>query len=360
LAAQIETDGHKIIRHWRIGAKYHGFAIKTSGANSDAYVLAQSAHPHVKFVEQDQYAQITQGTCFSQNNAIWGLDRITERELNLDGKYVYDTDGTGVDAYVVDTGVLTTHTQFTPAGRAIWGATFTDDGYNYDCNGHGTHVAGTIGGSTYGVAKKVTIIAVKVLDCQGSGAYSGVIGGVDWVANHAAGRRRPSVANMSLGGPISDAVDQAVEAAIASGVTFAVAAGNENSDACRTSPANVPTAITTGATEIDDSGVAQLDARASFSNGGKCLDVFAPGSLITSAWIGSNTATRTISGTSMATPFVAGTVARYLTLEPTATPAQVNTWIIQNASQNMISLDCTSSTSTCKNSPNRLLYVQCQ
>jgi len=357
-ASQMETDGHKVMRHFRI-SEFHGVSVRTAGANVDSYVLAQASHPHVRYVEQDQWAQIAQvGTCFSQTNAIWGLDRISEIELNLDGRYVYDSDGTAVDAYVIDTGVLTTHSQF--GGRALWGATFTDDGYNYDCNGHGTHVGGTIGGVTYGVAKKVTVIAVKVLDCEGSGSYSGVIAGIEWVANSAVSRRRPSVANMSLGGPISDAVDDAVDAAIASGVVFAVAAGNENSDACKTSPANVKAAITVGATEIEDDAGNQADERSPFSNWGTCLDIFAPGSLITSSWIGGNNAIKTISGTSMATPFVAGVVARYLTLEPNATPAEVNTWLVQNSNKGVLNLDCTSSTTTCKSSPNRLLYAACQ
>jgi subtilisin family serine protease len=208
-----------------------------------------------------------------------------------------------------------------------------------DCNGHGTHVAGTVGGSTYGVAKGVTLIAVRVLDCSGSGTNSGVIAGIDWVASN---RVLPAVANMSLGGGASQAVDDAVARLTGAGVTLAVAAGNENQDACNTSPARAPSAITVGATTSSD-------ARASFSNWGTCLDIFAPGNNITSSWYSSTTATNTISGTSMASPHVAGVAALYLQGNPSATPATVTSAITSTATTGVV-------TSAGTGSPNRLLY----
>ncbi len=211
-----------------------------------------------------------------------------------------------------------------------------------DCNGHGTHVAGTVGGSTYGVAKGVTLVGVRVLNCSGSGTNSGVIAGVNWVASdHSAGA--PAVANMSLGGSVSSTLDTAVNNAINDGVTFAVAAGNSNRNACNYSPARVAAAITVGATT-------STDARASYSNYGSCLDLFAPGSSITSAWYTGNTAINTISGTSMATPHVAGVAALYLQSNSNATPTQVRDAIVNNATTGKVTKPGT-------NSPNRLLFT---
>lgn len=244
-----------------------------------------------------------------------------------------------MNAYVIDTGIRIDHIEF--GGRAVIGADILG-GDGTDCNGHGTHVAGTIGGAAYGVAKDVKLIGVRVLDCTGSGSISGVIAGVDWVTLNSI---KPAVANMSLGGgAISLSLDTAVTSSIRSGVTYAIAAGNSNKDACLSSPARVKEtgAITVGATT-------STDARASYSNYGKCLDVFAPGSLITSAWSTSSTATNKISGTSMATPHVAGVVALYLEKYPNSSPADVRNTLISNATFGRI-------TNTGKGSPNAFLY----
>jgi subtilisin family serine protease len=280
--------------------------------------------------------QVLHATTTQANPPSYGLDRIDQRGLPLSNSYSYTANGTGVTAYVIDTGITYNHVDF--GGRAHPGFdAITKGGGAVDCNGHGTHVSGTIGGTTYGVAKKVSLVGVRVLDCDGSGTTAQVVAGIDWVTgNHAAGA--PAVANMSLGGGGDTAIDNAVKNAIADGITFGVAAGNDGSfvndllglsNACNGSPARVPAAITVGAT---DSG----DNRASYSSIGSCLDIWAPGSNIKSDWKGSTTATNTISGTSMATPHVVGTAALYLSGHPTATPAQVASALTTNATNGVV------------------------
>jgi subtilisin family serine protease len=275
----------------------------------------------------------------TQSNATWGLDRLDQRARPLSTTYTYESTGAGVTAYIIDTGIRFAHTEF--GGRATSGYDAVDGGAADDCNGHGTHVAGTVGGTTYGVAKAVSLVGVRVLNCAGSGTTSGVIAGINWVTtNHLAGT--PAVANMSLGGGASASLDTAVNASIADGVVYGVAAGNETANACNGSPSRVPSAITVGATTSSD-------ARASFSNYGTCVDLFAPGQGITSAWSTSNTATNTISGTSMATPHVVGAAARFLQGSRGSTPQQVRDALVADATANVV-------TNPGTGSPNRLLY----
>ena len=309
-----------------------GFSAKLSEKEAEAL----AADPRVAYVEEDGEVTI-QAT---QSGATWGLDRVDQRDLPLNQTYNYNYDGTGVTAYILDTGIKVGHAQF--GSRRVSGYdAVTSGGSADDCNGHGTHVAGTVGGSTYGVAKNVTLVPVRVLDCAGSGSDSGVIAGIDWVtSHHAAGAR--AVANMSLGGGASTSLDDAVRRSIADGVTYAIASGNSNVDACSSSPARVAEAITVNSTTSSD-------ARSSFSNYGSCTDIFAPGSSITSAWHTSTTATNTISGTSMATPHVAGVIALYLQQNGYQSPATVASALYGAATLNKV-------TSAGSGSPNRLLH----
>ncbi|MEJ7623861.1 MAG: S8 family serine peptidase [Pyrinomonadaceae bacterium] len=329
LAAEIDVlygaKTERVFKH-----AINGFAADMTAEEAEAV----SKDTRVAFVEQDSimYANAT------QSPATWGLDRIDQRSMPLSNSYTYNFDGSGVNTYTIDTGIRFTHSEF--AGRT--GASFDaiGDGQNgNDCNGHGTHVAGTIAGSTYGVAKGATVNRVRVLNCQGSGSNSGVIAGVDWVtANHV----KPAVANMSLGGGASAALDTAVNNSINAGVSYAVAAGNSNVDACGSSPARAAAAITVGSTT-------NTDARSSFSNFGTCLDIFGPGSSITSSWFTSDTATNTISGTSMASPHVAGVVALYLGQNGHQAPSIVRDALVNNSTTGVV-------TTAGTGSPNRLLY----
>jgi len=310
-------------------ASLRGFAVRMD----EAAAKRLAADPAVAYVQQDGIASISD----TQTGATWGLDRVDQRALPLNQTYTYANTAANVNAYILDTGINKSHPEF--EGRAKDGYDFIDnDSDASDCQGHGTHVSGTVGSKTYGLAKKVNLIGVRVLDCQGNGPYSQIIAGVDWVARNAV---KPAVANMSLGGGADTTVDNAVKGAIASGVTFAVASGNANTNACSTSPARVPEAITVNATD-------NADNRSSFSNYGSCTDIFAPGTNITSTRNGGGTTQ--MSGTSMATPHVAGAAALYLSANPSATPAQVRTALVDNATANAVKSPGTGS-------PNKLLYT---
>ncbi|MCM1949621.1 S8 family peptidase [Streptomyces sp. G2] len=327
-------------------AGYGGKVGKTFGAALNGYAVTLdaaaarrlAADPAVATVEQNQIVRADA----TQTNAPWGLDRIDQASLPLSGTYTYpDSAGAGVTAYVIDTGVRISHGEL--AGRAVNGYDAVEgDTVAQDGNGHGTHVATTIAGSTYGVAKAAKVVAVRVLDANGSGTTAGVVAGIDWVtSHHTAGA--PAVANLSLGGGASTTLDNAVKRSIADGVAYAVAAGNSGVNARNSSPARVTEALTVGAT-------GNTDAKASWSNYGAVLDLFAPGVSITAGWHTSDTATNTISGTSMAAPHVAGAAAVYLAGHTSATPAQVATALVNGATPDKVTTPGTGS-------PNRLLRL---
>jgi len=351
------VGGSQVLNVHSIGSSFRAvYARLTPEALNDVRSM-----PFVSFVEEHQLVHLDQ-SCTVQQDVIWNLARIDTHDIDLiDDDYSYGHNGQGVDVYIIDTGVLTTHVEF--KGKAEWGYNSADT-IDRDCNGHGTHVAGTVAGELYGVAKGAHIIAVKVLGCSGSGTYEGVIDGIEWTAQEAAKRGRPSVANMSLGGGKSVAVNAAVAAAVQAGVTFAVAAGNENTDACTRSPASELSAITVAATTIGTGpGGSSVDVRATFSNFGTCVDIAAPGQLVKAAWIDTagyppNTAVNTISGTSMASPHVAGVAAIVLSRHPTFTPAQVEAALFADATNGIINLAC-SGRAACEATPNRLLYTNC-
>ncbi|MDV7485227.1 S8 family peptidase [Acinetobacter baumannii] len=311
-----------------------GFAIYLPDTAGAAFIEAMKKNPHVLSVESDTIVNIDATT---QSNPDWGLDRIDQKALPLNSTYSYLQTGSGTTAYIVDTGILSSHQEF--SGRVLSGYTAISDGNGTtDCNGHGTHVAGTIGGTTYGVAKNVNLVPIRILGCDGSGASSNVIAGLDWILKNG---KKPAVVNKSLGGATSSSLDSAVENLYNNGYVMVVAAGNSNTDACTSSPARVSKAITVAATD-------NTDTRASYSNYGSCVDIFAPGSQINSSWTGSNTATKILNGTSMATPHVAGVVAEMLQSTPTASPQTISTNLLNQASSNVVKNP--------SGSPNRLLY----
>jgi len=316
------------------GTVHHTYqhAIKGFAATlSPAAAGALTRNPNVAYVEQDQEVKLSQV-------ASWGLDRVDQRDRPLSGYYGYTSTGAGVTAYIIDSGIETAHGEF--GGRAVVGADYVGDGRNgQDCNGHGTHVAGTVGGASYGVARSVGLVSVRVFGCSGGSQWSTIIAAIDWVRYY---HIKPAVANLSLGGGAMQAVDDALRGLIASGVTVAVAAGNDfGYDACNISPARVGEALTVGSTNSNDS-------RSRFSNLGYCVDLFAPGEGITSAWLAGGS--KSISGTSMASPHVAGAAALYLQGDPYASPATVNGAIVSNASPNRLA-------DTGTGSPNLLLYT---
>lgn len=322
-AQDAERNGAQVLHQY--DTVLSGFAVRAS----EQAIERLRHNPNVVYIEADQTVTI---------DVTWGLDRIDQRNRPLNNIYNPTGNGSGVHAYIIDTGIRSTHNEF--SGRVGNGYDVIDGGAPDDCNGHGTHVAGTVGGTTYGVANAVTLHGVRVLNCSGSGSTSGVIAGVNWVTNN---RQLPAVANMSLGGAASTSLDNAVANSIAAGVTYAVAAGNSNANACNYSPARVAAALTVGSTTSSD-------ARSSFSNYGTCVNIFAPGSSITSAWHTSNSATNTISGTSMASPHVAGAAAIYLGANPSASPSTVFNALINNATTGVLS-------GIGSGSPNRLVYV---
>jgi len=300
----------------------------------------------VEWVEEDGVVRISeeeQATCITQQGATWGITRTSEKVLNPSGLYNYvDTaDGTGVTVYVIDTGIYIQNVEF--GTRAVWG-TNTVDSKTTDGNGHGTHCAGTIGGNTYGMAKKAKLVAVKVLSDAGSGSTAGVISGIEWSVKHKTG---PAIGSMSLGGAKTATMNSAVTSAVSQGLHMVVAAGNDNKNACNYSPASTPEAITVAASD-------NTDTKATFSNFGDCVNVFAPGVAITSAWIGSTSAVNTISGTSMACPHVAGQVAKYLQTNPSASGSVAKAWVISKAQQGLIkNIPAVPAT------PNLLLFADC-
>jgi subtilisin family serine protease len=304
-------------------------------------VEALRRNPNVAYVEPDGVVEHFGGGTQPAPPAPWGLDRVDQRTLPLSASYTWGTSGTGVHVYIVDTGIRTTHQDF--GGRATWAFSSVkgkDGNLDTDCHGHGTHVAGTVGGTRFGVAKEVQLYAVRVLDCSGSGTWSGVIAGIDWVtANH----RSPAVANMSLGGSYNQALNDAVAGSIASGVVYAVAAGNSTTDACTFSPASTPAALTVGATT-------KLDGQASYSNFGSCLDLSAPGTFVLSAYNRSDTDAVYLSGTSMAAPHVAGAAALYLETHPSASQAEATAALLGAATPNVVA-------GVPAGSPNQLLFV---
>src|SRR5688572_15668696 len=336
LKDEVDAAGKAQEKAARKGGKLrHAYASVLNGfaAELNEEALAEMrADPDVSYVEEDQTVSITT----TQSGATWGIDRIDQRNRPLSGTYTYTATASAVRAYIIDTGIYTSHSQFGGRASNVYDAF---GGSGSDCNGHGTHVAGTIGSSTYGIAKAVKLRGVRVLNCSGSGTWSGIIAGMDWVrVNHI----KPAVANMSLGGGFSSSVNTAANNLSNAGVFVAVAAGNSNANSCNFSPASA-----SNVTSVMSS--TSSDAKSSFSNFGSCTHVYAPGSSITSAWHTSNTAINTISGTSMASPHVAGVAALYKATFGDASYSTIRSWIINNSTTGVISGNPTGT-------PNRLLY----
>ena len=304
----------------------NGFAAELS----DSQVASLRKDPRVADIEQDRVVTASA----TQTGATWGIDRIDQRNRPLSGTYTYTTNASNVTAYVIDTGIETSHGQFGGRAAVSYDAL---GGNGLDCNGHGTHVAGTIGSSAYGVAKLVKLRSVRVLNCSGSGSTSGIVAALNWLRANAV---KPAVANMSLGGGYSSTLNTASTNLANSGVFLAVAAGNENQNACNVSPASATNVFTTASST-------STDAKSSFSNWGSCVEAYAPGSSITSTWL--NSGTRTISGTSMASPHVAGAAALYKGTFGDASSSTVSSWLINNATTNVITGNRTGT-------PNRLLF----
>jgi len=345
----VAAMNQEVQNDYEFGA-FKGYAAMLSDSALDTVRNA----PEVDYVEAAQMMHAS--ACSQQTNAIWGLTRVAQRKMELHGKFPYDaTAGGGVDAYIIDTGILDTHVDF--ENRAKMLANFVNDGIFTDCNGHGTHVAGTVGGKTYGVAKKVNLFGVKVLGCTGSGSNAGVIDGIKYATTQGKNSGRPSVINMSLGGSLSTATNQAVDEASKNGITVVVAAGNSNADACNYSPASAKEVLCVGATTVASKGGTQEDARATFSNYGSCVKIFAPGQNIQSAWIDDNTDTNSISGTSMASPHVCGLAALYISATGKSDPTTVKNALTDGATPSEIDLLC--SNSACNKSPNKMAFVGC-
>jgi len=357
LSAKRLVDGVQENVFFRWHVTIQGYAATLSKDSVEALLN----DPLVRWVEQDQTVTLLDTTeeQIQVDPQAWGLRRVDQVDFIFnDDTYIYwASGGAGTDVYIIDTGILTTHVEF-DNGRAEFGTNTVIGEQPVDCNGHGTHVASSAAGHEYGIAKYATLIAVKVLGCGGSGSWSGVEQGIEWTTTSYQARKRPSVANMSLGGGVSPTTDAAVEKSIAAGVAYSIAAGNNGGIACNYSPARVPTAITVGASTYTlnpNAGLPSQDSRATFSNYGTCVDIFAPGQNIKAAWIGSsNTATNVISGTSMAAPHVAGAVAvalgHQLADQSTPfTPAEVEKFLVDVATPNHLSNPGTGS-------PNLILF----
>lgn len=340
LNTRLASASFQVMSEFNINNDFTGYA---ATLDTEALHVVRRM-PLVAYVERNQVFRVTD--CTLQEGATWGLVRVSERALKIRGDYKYDLDAANVDAYVIDTGIYVQHSEF--EGRASWGTDTIDrPPREVDGHGHGTHVAGTVGGKVYGVAKQVKLIAVKVLNAGGSGTTQSVVAGINWAVQHhqRKGEDRPSVANMSLGGGRSAALDNAVNSGVGAGIVFVVAAGNSNGNACNFSPAAAARAVTTGATD-------NTDGRASYSNFGTCTKIFAPGTAVTSAWIGSPTAINTISGTSMASPHVCGVAALFMGANPAASPDDALAYLRNMATKNVVRNPGTGS-------PNLLVYTSC-